>query len=375
MTCWHHISGFNNFQQTVLLLQANLSKEAKVINEPNRRKRDQGAADTILIDDDDDEDDDVTEIKNIELIDQVSESSANGFGSGQLIVTDDSVRFETDVGNMSDTIAMAEDARFALGEGERKVFSQDEEYTTNGDVFIVDEYEDWANSDNSMELMPQEAGTLDSRSIVISPERPTIKKSVKEMDAVIAKWMPILDCHVCTKTYTTFTQIKQHFQEDHPGGEFYVMCCERKLKYRFRAEEHAILHMDPNAFKCSLCDKILKSKNCLKSHMVHIHASEFKHVCETCGKCFRLESALREHRKSHTRKPTHACRYCESMFTDRNGLTHHIKYVHPDEKQEIIRNCKLCPQTFTYRTGLYHHLMRHHPEEFAKRKRRDPAQN
>ncbi|XP_073828454.1 uncharacterized protein [Musca autumnalis] len=362
MQCWHHISGFNNFQQTVSLLHANLQTVADNVIARGQLQPNPCTSDNNL----DDFPQEIVLKKEIKS-DPDTITIVDGHSEATVAQNDEGIPFQID-----NAIHVAEE------------FSDEE----HGDIFIVDELNDdfdysKYSDDPLLKERSSAAQSSDSDDQIDIPASRKNRKSQKEIDAVIAKWRPLLKCESCSKPYTTFTLLKEHFLAEHPNEEFYILCCGRKLKYRFRVEEHAIIHLNPKAFKCQLCGKCFTARFTLLSHTSQQHPGakfsedgcDYSYKCSLCGLCCGDEATLREHCNIHTNTKMYHCMYCNKSFKQESGLIKHLASYHPDKhvdqgQSSKITKCPFCPRTFNYRTGLYHHERRCHPAEFAKRTRR-----
>ncbi|XP_075158442.1 uncharacterized protein LOC142231708 isoform X2 [Haematobia irritans] len=292
MECWRHISSFNNFRNSILLMLDNLLnveyqddivKEEFIVNED--------PPDIITIPDDGHNDDEPRSCRSdlLHATNSVGEYSieytANGFHNDQSVGSQENESIDLD---------------------------NDDDNFESGDVFVVDEFDqddEWDSSDQRKSLYS--FGRLIQR----SRER-RVKKSGSELDAIIAKWKPLLDCYVCSEKFPNFVAVKVHFEKEHPNDVFYIECCGRKIRYRFRFQEHASIHLNPVEFQCKYC-----------------------------AKCFTSQSTLDGH-----------VNYCKSKGTDASFTS--------------TRTCPFCYRVFNYRTGVYQHVRRHHPVEFEKRNKR-----
>ncbi|XP_075158448.1 uncharacterized protein LOC142231711 [Haematobia irritans] len=293
MECWRHISSFNNFQNSILLMLDNLLNEnaqEDVVEEEFIANED--PPDIITIPDDDDE--------------------PRSFRSGQIHATDSvgeySIEYTRNDYENDQTLGSQENESIDLDDDDDDEFEMED-----GDCIVVNEIDqddEWDSSDQRKS--PYSLGGL----IPYSSQRRN-KKKCTELDAVIAKWKPLLGCYVCSEEFPNFIAVKEHFQKDHPNDMFYIECCGRKIRYRFRLQEHASFHLNPTTFQCKVC-----------------------------GKC----------------------------FTSQSTLDGHANYSHPKDQSPFpyTQTCPICYKVFTYRTGVYQHVRRYHPEEFAKRKKRPP---
>ncbi|XP_075158446.1 uncharacterized protein LOC142231710 isoform X1 [Haematobia irritans] len=323
MECWRRISVFNNFQQTALLLLDNLlgseDQLTSTVQAPERNTNSlkvDHSSDTISIDGDDQ---------------RFSSNQASSAGRGNLIVTDCEIKFSTDIGEYKiseSTPCNSSGTKYIENDNHHNgnPYDIDKDIQMGeGDVFIVDEFEQ-SETNTDEDKTNYENPTSDSPEI-ITPNNNQKKfgYSTENSDIIIAKWKPSLDCYKCHKKFPNFLSVKHHFPKDHPDDQFYIKCCRRKIKFRYRLEEHAIYHMNPGAYDCKLCTQRYTSKGSLEKHVRCAHSDTL--------------SDLIKKRKNKLSNPR-------------------------------FGRCKYCPKLFTYRTAAYHHMKYHHPEVFAQRKQR-----
>ncbi|XP_053622298.1 zinc finger protein 595-like [Plodia interpunctella] len=88
---------------------------------------------------------------------------------------------------------------------------------------------------------------------------------------------------------------------------------------------------------------------------VYHNPAVLKAVCEICGKGYRCEAVLREHKLSqHSGLKPHRCEVCAKGFVNKDYLMKHM-ILHTDERDF---QCEYCPKAFKTRSGLVrHHLM------------------
>ncbi|XP_011291143.1 zinc finger protein 652-B [Musca domestica] len=166
------------------------------------------------------------------------------------------------------------------------------------------------------------------------------KKSAKELDDIIARWKPNLECVVCCSQFPSYTMLQQHFHFEHPQAPFYIECCQLKLEQRWHAADHMQLHLDPNAFKCQLCNRAYSSSRHLYRHMYYTHSmraggnnvkSPTCHKCPICEKSFKARRCMQEHMATHTGQELYRCLYCSETFRYCSSLYAHLKSIHPLE--------------------------------------------
>ncbi|XP_061397078.1 transcription factor grauzone-like, partial [Musca vetustissima] len=183
-------------------------------------------------------------------------------------------------------------------------------------------------------------GVMDSRTPDSLNKSKISKKSAKELDEIIARWKPNLECVVCYGQYPTYTLLQQHFHLEHPQAPFYVECCQLKLEQRWHLADHMQLHLDPNAFKCQLCNRAYSSSRHLYRHMYYTHSmraggnnvkSPTCHKCPLCDKTFKARRCMQEHMATHTGQELYRCLYCSETFRYSSSLYTHLKSIHPLE--------------------------------------------
>ncbi|XP_075155427.1 uncharacterized protein LOC142228795 isoform X1 [Haematobia irritans] len=381
MECWRHIANFNNFHRSILLLQENLNNQIE--NEDFMEEDDiknvshdiittgkyelQDCTNSITTVNDNDKQEMLLETPTT----QSEIPSSSVFGRGQLIITDHEIKFQTELVDEIQSKSSLEDAVLAddmpLDDLE---FAYLNDHTNNTQMEI--ENESQLNADSSS----QDSQSANETSLL--KKLPKTRRSEQEMEETIAKWNSALECYVCQQTFETFALIRTHFTDEHQGTEFYILCCDRKFKYRSRLEEHAGYHMYPDAYQCTTCNKYFGSKWILLHHRLVKHGTpegpiirkseeNYKHVCDICDKRFRVPSDLREHNATHTGERSHPCPFCTKIFKFSTSLAYHFTSVHYE--REVKRDslgfmkCQACKERFKHIKKLLRHMQTMHPSK------------
>lgn len=77
-----------------------------------------------------------------------------------------------------------------------------------------------------------------------------------------------------------------------------------------------------------------------------------RYKCDDCGRTFRCERILINHRAKHTGELPHPCSSCDEKFSSFRLLQRHIKKFHP----ECENLCSLCGKRFKFDKGLLRHI-------------------
>uniref|UniRef100_A0A1I8PJK1 Transcription factor grauzone n=1 Tax=Stomoxys calcitrans TaxID=35570 RepID=A0A1I8PJK1_STOCA len=223
----------------------------------------------------------------------------------------------------------------------------------------------------------------------MSTRRPIKSKREEELDDVIAQWKPKLDCMNCKENFISYTLLQQHCREEHPAQEFYVRCCDIKIKKRGQLAEHIRLHINNKAFKCAYCDRRCNRKRNLRAHMLNKHG-----IAET------IVIPLND---ASTQKPTASelevndsdefiaqwlpyleCVVCKSAVSSFTLLQLHYQKIHPQEELYVLCcdyklgtrslvakhllqfthprafKCEYCDGCFTMKRSLDYHMRKEH---------------
>lgn len=126
---------------------------------------------------------------------------------------------------------------------------------------------------------------------------------------------------------------------------------------------HMARHLQPDAFTCSLCGKILTCPKILQYHMQnHLPEEQRPLACPDCPRRFSYSSALVTHAIQHQpeqERTAHICDECGKSFSSSGRLSTHINVLHQQRGFDHI--CHICAKRFTCRGNLTYHLTTHQP--------------
>ncbi|KAJ6633995.1 Transcription factor grauzone [Pseudolycoriella hygida] len=184
--------------------------------------------------------------------------------------------------------------------------------------------------------------------------------TVKEKNEKIREFFD-MSCQICSETFETFGKIKKHYRTAHTVAG-YVHCCGRKFHGFSRALNHIFHHLNPDAYRCDICDKRFPCKHSLQRHMRdHVPAySALVHKCEICkNRIYKTAACLTQHmRLKHSPdedKKFH-CQQCSKKFLSQPLLNYHIRI---DHNLEFTQVCDICARVFKDKNTLRVHMKSH----------------
>lgn len=192
----------------------------------------------------------------------------------------------------------------------------------------------------------------------------------KELSKLIARFYR-LECELCDlrKKFRKFTSLISHFKTEH-SIKGYVTCCGQKIIKIRQIAMHMARHLQPGAFQCTICKKLLTCPKILQYHIQnHLPENERNLACPepSCTRRFSYQSALVTHSISHlpdSERTTFGCETCGRKFSTAGRLSAHISVVH---SKNIVRKeftCEICSKNFLCKSNLSYHLTTHKNFEF-----------
>ncbi|XP_073829207.1 uncharacterized protein [Musca autumnalis] len=186
-----------------------------------------------------------------------------------------------------------------------------------------------------------------------------IRIRYQDIDRFIAQCRPNLQCGLCNDTASTFSDLKEHFNVQHPQEDCHIVCCNRTLKSRHEIEEHLMQHLDPKAFKCLHCQKTCDSRKALYQHNLRNHPVRHRPLALDI---IRKRNKFEQQDKSFAKyKSSMQCAICKDSFPSFTILKSHFYHRHPN--REAYVSC--CNGKYT-RTYFYSHLRNQHRKCSAK---------
>lgn len=164
-------------------------------------------------------------------------------------------------------------------------------------------------------------------------------------------------CDICGKEFSHSAMLKKHVQHIHINERnFLCPICDFAAKSKEYLNRHMLRHdnSDENKIECTVCKKLLKTRNSFKIHMKR-HEDDRKFQCSLCDKKYVVKSQLDIHFRIHTGFKPFACRFCGKQFRKADPFKNHVR-IHTNEKPFV---CHYCNKKFTQKVSLQVHLRLH----------------
>ncbi|XP_061729415.1 zinc finger protein 11-like [Cydia pomonella] len=151
-------------------------------------------------------------------------------------------------------------------------------------------------------------------------------------------------CAECARQFPTRAQYRAHLLtlKHTPRALYKFECevCKKRFRHRRWMRDHLdAAHRGLKKYSCDRCDSSFGSFTSLRRHVARDHdkvvAPRATHVCDLCGKTFKVKKSLEEHLLSHygLRPFTCAAPACAAAFCYRAALYTHTRLKHaPDKK-------------------------------------------
>nr|XP_029712928.1 transcription factor grauzone-like [Aedes albopictus] len=193
----------------------------------------------------------------------------------------------------------------------------------------------------------------------------------KELSMLIAKFYR-LTCELCNDEdeeqnwgkFSTLEAYLAHFKDTH-GVKGYVSCCNQRIIKPKLMAMHMARHIQPDAFKCVECGKLMTTPRILQYHIQNHRPEEKRpYKCSQCPRRFSYASALSSHSQSHlpeTERTKHVCDECGKSYSSAKNLAEHTAAQHSNAVT-LAYVCHICAKRFTSKSNLTYHLTTHQPK-------------
>ncbi|XP_065085408.1 transcription factor grauzone-like [Ochlerotatus camptorhynchus] len=165
-------------------------------------------------------------------------------------------------------------------------------------------------------------------------------------------------CEECNMEFENFRAIKRHRVKTHNKDT--VVCCGTQHRTRLFLYQHVQNVLNPEAFKCEICNGTFKYQSGYLRHKKEHHTDRKEPIfkCHRCEKSFTKEVILKSHLMGHETldKQTVKCEVCGKCFGHKRFLKNHVKTVHQKPTDFI---CEICSKGFYLRSTFLTHRKKH----------------
>ncbi|XP_059608943.1 zinc finger protein 664-like [Phlebotomus argentipes] len=165
------------------------------------------------------------------------------------------------------------------------------------------------------------------------------------------------ECEICQKILKTKFGLQSHIRRHAVNDECSCKYCGEMLPSSGELKVHTReRHPEKAGKSCSICAKVLKTNMNLKRHML-THSEERTAICDVCGKGFKSRDSLNIHMRKHTGVKPFKCDYvgCKREFHEANSFAVHRR-CHTGEKPYA---CEHCGKRFSDKGSLRVHYRQH----------------
>lgn len=163
------------------------------------------------------------------------------------------------------------------------------------------------------------------------------------------------ECKICGKDFAKWNNLKTHHIQKHTDNKISLPCdhpgCDQAFATRQGLKRHRLRTHDPNfvtpepmLFVCDTCGKTFSSNGALKKHKYTHTPNEMPFVCTICSKKFPTSHKLKEHTMRHEGVKNHTCPFCGLRKTTMHELRTHINNVHSKVRKYP---CDICASVFS----------------------------
>ena len=143
----------------------------------------------------------------------------------------------------------------------------------------------------------------------------------------------------CSREFTNEKTMREHVRGDHEGNyPFRCEICDRGFFQSSFHTAHMNSHYGIKAFECGLCGSKYAHSSDLNRHLLTCGEEETPHPCPQCGKVFKSERRMKEHKRyvHDGRVKKYLCNLCGKVCLQRSRyLAHMAKYHQEDSKAEV----------------------------------------
>ena len=190
-----------------------------------------------------------------------------------------------------------------------------------------------------------------------------------------------MQCHLCEEGRLTIEELRSHWDEKHPGKtDLASLAIVRQNRKQTEPKSEKLIGVEQHCV-CESCGKNFTTEKALRVHVFRSHPEIFKcksgevHCCDICGMSISSKHNLINHqlrvhkipfknRKIHVpKKLSLLCDICGTSFTSTYGLNNH-KAEHLNDANKP-KNCTYCDKKFPTYPRMCSHRRIAHAEQYA----------
>ncbi|KAK3085749.1 hypothetical protein FSP39_008122 [Pinctada imbricata] len=177
----------------------------------------------------------------------------------------------------------------------------------------------------------------------------------------------------CYAKFSTSVALERHLKT-HVEGDSLYKCYECPTVFQQWCKMRMHLwknhHIDTDLLTCDICG--IYKCDALSKLLIHkeIHGNDRPYTCDTCGKCFKQLSQMKNHQIIHEEVKNAGseekwynekkCAICKRVFANKKCLDKHIQAVHGKDKPFA---CTFCSYTSARKAMLQLHIRTHTQEK------------
>ena len=165
-------------------------------------------------------------------------------------------------------------------------------------------------------------------------------------------------CPHCEKLWSMKYTMDQHIKRVHPTGNEIFVCheCNAEFLSSCKLHAHKQIHHTKVFKVCDTCGKSFKLTTALNQHIKTQHKKEDPLFCQTCGKKWYSNASLRDHQKTHE-TGVYPCTVdgCQKVFDNKIKFQTHVRKNHC-EKKPLKHECDICSKRFRIKSLLKNHV-------------------
>ena len=171
-------------------------------------------------------------------------------------------------------------------------------------------------------------------------------------------------CKICKKLFIGEMMLNIHMEEhqEEPivdkNGRLCCNKCDKTFKDIYKLRNHKVIHVQ-GLFRCDQCPSEFSNYHALKWHLEH---PDEVVECDQCGKKIRGKFRLNEHKLAFHQGLRLKCNFCSRGFTDSSNLTKHVQADHLGRRF----NCDQCGYSAKKRSAIRIHIDAEHPTETSQ---------